>query len=479
MPRSAQAERLRVIISAVARHTDKSTSRFREPPDPRFWRLNRSIDFDRHLAPYDVAQSRAHAAALNRIGVIADDEIKVIDEGLAAVADELEAGEFSFDPGDEDIHMAVERRLGELIGELAGKLHTGRSRNDQVATDICMAVMDAADAAGERIAAAMGELIELAEAHREWPMPGYTHLQRAQPVYLGHHLLSWFWMLSRDFDRFAAARKAASVMPLGAGALAGVNWEIDRGQVAADLGFDSVTANSLDSTSNRDMVLDYLAAGSICLTHLSRIGSELVIWSSTEFSFCRLSEPFTSGSSIMPQKQNPDSAELMRAKAPRVIGDFTTLLGVLHALPLTYGKDMQEDKEPFFDARETIEATLEMTAGIFEGIEFDRERLSDAASDEMLAATEIADLLVRRGVPFRQAHGIVGDLVRQCVAEGRNLSDLSREELAARSDELDDEYYEVLKQGSWLESKRSEGGTSSASLDAQLELARDRLGEIN
>lgn len=463
----------------MARTTDKSASRFRDPPDPRFWRLNRSIDFDRHLAPYDVAQSGAHAKALNRIGVIADDEIATIDEGLAAIAGELAAGEFVFEPGDEDIHMAVERRLGALIGDLAGKLHTGRSRNDQVATDICMAVMDASAAAGERIAAAMRELLDLAEGHRDWTMPGYTHLQRAQPVYLGHHLLSWFWMLSRDFDRFAAARRAAAVMPLGAGALAGVNWEIDRRAVAADLGFDSVTVNSLDSTSNRDMVLDYLSAGSICLTHLSRIGSELVIWSSTEFSFCQLSEPFTSGSSIMPQKQNPDSAELLRAKAPRVIGDFTTLLGVLHALPLTYGKDMQEDKEPFFDAVETVEATLEMTTGIFEGIEFDRERLEAAAGDEMLAATEIADLLVRRGVPFREAHGIVGDLVRQCVAEDRNLSDLSRDELAQRSAELDDEYYEVLQQGSWLESKRSEGGTSSVSLTAQIELAKARLEELS
>ena len=462
----------------MARHTDKSASRFREPPDPRFWRLNRSIEFDRHLAPYDVAQSRAHARALNRIGVIADDEISTIDEGLASVEREIEAGEFVFEPGDEDIHMAIERRLGALIGDLAGKLHTGRSRNDQVATDICMAVMDAADRARERIGQAMGELLRLAEEHRDWTMPGYTHLQRAQPVYLGHHLLAWFWMLSRDHDRFGAARRAAAAMPLGAGALAGVNWEIDRRAVAAELGFDSITVNSLDSTSNRDFVLDYLSAGSICLTHLSRIGSELVIWSSTEFSFARLSEPFTSGSSIMPQKQNPDSAELLRAKAPRVIGDFTTLLGVLHALPLTYGKDMQEDKEPFFDAVETVEASLEMTTGIFEGVEFDRDRLRDAAGDEMLAATEIADLLVRRGVPFREAHGIVGDLVRQCVAEGRDLSDLTREELAERSAELDEEYYEVLEQGSWLESKRSEGGTSSVRLNAQLELASARVAEI-
>ena len=461
----------------MARHTEKSTSRFRDEPDPRFWRMNRSIEFDRHLAPYDVAQSRAHARALNRIGVIADDELPTLDDGLARIAGELEAGSFAFVGADEDIHMAVERRLGELVGALAGKLHTGRSRNDQVATDICMAVMDRADRARAGIAAAMAELVRLAREHADWPMPGYTHLQRAQPVYLGHHLLSWFWMLSRDWDRFARARDAAAVMPLGSGALAGVNWEIDRRAVAADLGFDSITVNSLDSTSNRDFVLDYLSAAAICATHLSRVGSELVIWSSTEFSFCRISEPFTSGSSIMPQKQNPDSAELLRAKAPRIIGDLTTLLGVLHALPLTYGKDMQEDKEPFFDAADTTEGILDMTTGILEGIAFDRDRLAAASGDEMLAATEIADLLVRRGVPFREAHGIVGDLVRQCVAEGRALSDLTREELAARSTELDDEYYEVLKQGSWLESKRSEGGTSSASLARQLELAEARAAE--
>ena len=268
-------------------------------------------------------------------------------------------------------------------------------------------------------------------------------------------------------------------MPLGSGALAGINWQIDRHQVARELGFDSVTPNSLDGTSNRDFVLDYLSAASICATHLSRIGSEMVIWSSTEFGFCRIAEPFTSGSSIMPQKQNPDSAELLRAKAPRVIGSLTTLLGVLHALPLTYGKDMQEDKEPFFDAVETIEGSLAMTAGILEGIEFDRERLFDASGDEMLAATEVADLLVRRGMPFREAHGIVGDLVRQCVAERRSLSELSRDELAGRSELLDDEYYEVLKQSSWLESKVSEGGTSSLSLTRQIELAEAALAALS
>ncbi len=462
----------------MTRQPEKETSRFRDQPDPRFWRMNRSIDFDKTLAPYDVAQSRAHAKALNRIGVIGDDELPVLDRGLATIAGDLAAGRLVFAGADEDIHMAVERRLGELVGPLAGKLHTGRSRNDQVATDIAMAVMDRAGRAREAIGRTMNELLRLAREHADWPMPGYTHLQRAQPVYLGHHLLSWFWMLSRDFDRFGRARDAAAVMPLGTGALAGVNWKIDRHAVAAELGFDSVTVNSLDSTSNRDYVLDYLYAASVCATHLSRIGSELVIWSSTEFSFCRIAEPFTSGSSIMPQKQNPDSAELLRAKAPRVTGGLTTLLGVLHALPLTYGKDMQEDKEPFFDAADTVEGILEMTAGICEGISFNRERLAEASHDEMLAATEIADLLVRRGVPFREAHGIVGDLVRQCVAESRSLSDLTREEIAARSPELDDEYYEVLQHGSWLESKVSEGGTSSASLEAQIDLAEARLAAI-
>jgi argininosuccinate lyase len=450
-------------------------SRFREDPDPRFWKLNRSVDFDRRLARYDLAQSRAHAAALNRISVIGDEELPTLDAALAEIAVEVEAGRFEFLASDEDVHMAVERRLGEMIGPLAGKLHTGRSRNDQVATDIAMAVMDHSQRTVDLIARTMGSLLDLAGEHRNWAMPGYTHLQRAQPVYLGHHLLAYFWMLSRDAVRFQAAAEAASVMPLGSGALAGVNWQIDRRRVAEDLGFSDVSPNSLDGTSNRDFVLDYLSAASICATHLSRLGSELVIWSSTEFAFCRIAEPFTSGSSIMPQKQNPDSAELLRAKSPRVIADFTTLLGVMHALPLTYGKDMQEDKEPFFDAVDTIEDSLEMTIGILEGIEFDRERLLSASGDEMLAATEVADLLVRRGMPFREAHGIVGDLVRQCVEEGRSLSDLSTAELSARSEHLDGEYFEVLKQSSWLESKRSEGGTSSPSLDRQLELATRRI----
>ena len=313
--------------------------------------------------------------------------------------------------------MAIERLLGEEIGPLAGKLHTGRSRNDQVATDVAMVVQVHSLQAIELCGAAMERLLALAERHRDWPMPGYTHLQRAQPVYLGHHLLAYFWMLARDVLRFQFALDSASVMPLGSGALAGVNWEIDRDAVAADLGFEHVSHNSIDGASNRDFVLDYLAAASACAMHLSRLGSEIVIWSSTEFGFCELDESFSSGSCIMPQKVNPDSAELLRAKSPRVAASYATLLGVMHALPLTYGKDMQEDKEPLFDAIDTVEACLDATAGMLAGIEFDRERLEEASGDEMLAATEVADLLVRRGVPFREAHGIVGGLVRDAVEQ--------------------------------------------------------------
>ncbi len=432
-------------------------ARFHEPPDPRFWRLNRSIDFDRWLAPHDVAQSRAHIRALRRLEVLDDAELEQLDQGLAQVGEELAHGEFPFESADEDIHMAIERRLGEIVGPVAGKLHTGRSRNDQVATDIAMAVRFHSQRAVELLRTVMTRLVDLAERHRDWSMPGYTHLQRAQPVYLGHHLMAYFWMFSRDARRFGFAAESADVMPLGSGALAGVNWEFDRRALADDLGFAAVTPNSLDGTSNRDFVLDYLSAASICATHLSRLGSEIVIWSSSEFGFCELSEPFSSGSSIMPQKKNPDSAELLRAKAPRVIGDLTTLLGVMHALPLTYGKDMQEDKEPFFDAVETIEACLEMAEGMLEGIAFDRERLAAASGDEMLAATEIADLLVRRGMPFREAHGVVGELVRLALEGDGKLSSLSAEQVAEQSEHLDPEtYQEILQASSWIESKRIE-----------------------
>ncbi|HWC49052.1 MAG TPA: argininosuccinate lyase [Solirubrobacterales bacterium] len=453
-------------------------SRFRKDPDPRFWRLNRSLAFDSWLAPYDIDQSKAHARGLCGIGVLTEDELGQIEEGLDRVRARMAEHGFEFEAADEDIHMAIERLLGEEIGPLAGKLHTGRSRNDQVATDVAMVVQAHALRAIELCGAAMQRLLGLAETHKDWTMPGYTHLQRAQPVYLGHHLLAYFWMLARDVLRFQFALDSASVMPLGSGALAGVNWEIDRDSVAADLGFAHVSHNSIDGSSNRDFVLDYLNAASTCAMHLSRLGSEIVIWSSSEFGFCELDESFSSGSSIMPQKKNPDSAELLRAKSPRVAASLQTLLGVMHALPLTYGKDMQEDKEPLFDAIDTIEALLDASAGMLDGIEFHRERMEEASGDEMLAATEVADLLVRRGVPFREAHGIVGGLVRDAVERGKSLSELTPEELRERSEQLDDSYYEVLQRSSWLESKRIAGGTGSAPLARQIEEARETLAAV-
>jgi argininosuccinate lyase len=453
-------------------------SRFRKEPDPRFWRLNRSLEFDWRLAPYDIDQSKAHAGALREVGVLDAGELERICDGLDRVRERIGGHGFEFEEADEDIHMAVERLLGEEIGPLAGKLHTGRSRNDQVATDVAMVVQAHSLRAIELAGTAMRRLLELAERHRDWPMPGYTHLQRAQPVYLGHHLLAYFWMLARDVLRFQFALDSASVMPLGSGALAGVNWEIDRRAVAADLGFEHVSANSIDGASNRDFVLDYLAAASTCAMHLSRLGSEIVIWSSTEFGFCALDESFSSGSSIMPQKMNPDSAELLRAKSPRVAAGFVSLLGTMHALPLTYGKDMQEDKEPLFDAIDTIESCLDAAEGMLAGIVFDRERLEEASGDEMLAATEIADGLVRRGVPFREAHGIVGGLVRDAVEADKPLSALSTEEMQARSDQLGDWVYDVLRRESWLESKRIEGGTGSEALAAQIAKAADTLAAV-
>jgi argininosuccinate lyase len=450
-------------------------SRFSEPQDPAFARLNASISFDWRLAPYDIAQSRAHAAMLAARGIIGEDDLAALLAGLGEVEKELDEGRFPFRPDDEDIHMAIERRLTEIAGPVGGKLHTARSRNDQVATDVAMFVRAHSARARESAGELMGVLIELAAAHADWPMPGYTHLQRAQPVYLAHHLLAYVWMLDRDRERFAAVSAATDRLPLGAGALAGVNFDTDRRMVATELGFGGVAENSIDAVSNRDFVLDYLAAAATCATHLSRLGSELVLWSSEEFGFCEVSDAFASGSSIMPQKKNPDAAELLRAKAPRIAGHLVALHGVMHGLPLTYNKDMQEDKEHLFDSADTLELCLEAATGMLRGVTFRRERLADAAGDEMLAATDVADLLVRKGMPFRESHGVVAGLVREAVSSGRKLSELSREEIARHSALLEEDYYEVLAQSSWLESKVSEGGTAGTRVAEQLERARATL----
>jgi len=450
-------------------------SRFDEPQDPVFQKLNASIGFDWRLGPYDVAQSRAHASMLAAQGIIAAEECDALLRALDEVEQELDAGGFAFDADDEDIHMAIERRVTELAGPVGGKLHTARSRNDQVATDMTMFVRAHALGTDDRVTAVMSTLADRAEEHLDWPMPGYTHLQRAQPVYLSHHLLAYFWMLQRDRERLRFAAAQADRLPLGSGALAGVNFDTDRRRAAAELGFGSVTRNSIDAVSNRDFVLDFLAAAATCATHLSRLGAELVLWSSEEFGFCELADGFASGSSIMPQKKNPDAAELLRAKAPRVAGHLVALHGVLHGLPLTYNKDMQEDKEHLFDSVDTLDLCLDAARGMLETVAFRRSRLAAAAADEFLAATDVADLLVRRGMPFREAHGVVAGLVRRALERGVALSELSPADLAEQSDLLDEEFYSVLSEGAWLDSKVSEGGTALDRVREQLAEARAAL----
>jgi argininosuccinate lyase len=456
-------------------------SRFHEPQHPDFQRLNSSIAFDRRLWPQDIAQSRAHARMLADRGIISGEDLSALLGGLDRVERELKEERFPFVPEDEDIHMAIEQRLTKHVGSVGGKLHTARSRNDQVVTDLAMYTREQAIAMQVAITDLMAVLLERAEEYETWAMPGYTHLQRAQPVYLGHHLLAYFWMLVRDRRRFKFAESEAGRLPLGAGALAGVNFDTNRQLVADELGFHDVAANSIDAVSGRDFVLDFLGAAATCATHLSRLGAELVLWCSKEFGFCELPDAWSSGSSIMPQKKNPDAAELLRAKAPRVVSHLAGFHGVMHALVLTYNKDLQEDKEHLFDTVDTLELTLAAAKGMMQGVRFNREPLQAAAAEEMIAATDVADLLVKAGVPFRDAHGIAARLVRTALDSGRKLSELSPEDLAEHSETLAEtdgaQYYEVLTRNSWLESKVSEGGTSLARVREQLELARATLDE--
>ena len=451
-------------------------SRFTEPPDPGFDAINRSLDVDRRLWPHDIAQSRAHVRMLASCEIISGPDAEAILSALDTVHGELAEDRFAFEAGDEDIHMAIERRVTELAGDAGARMHTARSRNDQVATDLAMFTREAAAETVLRIEALMRALLVAAQEGAGVTLPGYTHLQRAQPVYLAHHLLAYFWMLDRDRERFRFVESQCSALPLGAGAIAGVNFDTDRTAVAGELGFESVSPNSMDAVSNRDFVLDFLSAAATCATHLSRLGSELVIWSSQEFGFVELPDSWTSGSSLMPQKKNPDAAELLRAKAPRVVGHLAALHGVMHALPLAYNKDLQEDKEHLFDAADTLAVSLMAAEGMIAGARFDPERMAEASADDAIAATDLADLLVRRGIHFREAHGIVGSLVGEAAGSGRRLSDLDDDELLAFSEHLDGDARELLSRSSWTESKASAGGTASGRVDEQLEAANRVLG---
>jgi argininosuccinate lyase len=434
-----------------------------------------SIAFDRRLWPYDIAGSKAHARMLARQGVLTPEEARLLCDGLDRVAAELEAGTFPYRQELEDIHLNVERRLTELVGPVGGKLHTARSRNDQVALDMHLFVRDACDAVADRVAALQRALLAQAEAHVDTIAPGFTHLQHAQPLSLAHHFLAYFWMLERDRERLAQARARADVSPLGAAALAGTSFPVDPAWVAAELGLGGTYANSVDAVSDRDFVLDLLAAGAILMVHLSRLGEELVLWSSREFGFLELDDAFATGSSIMPQKKNPDVAELVRGKAGRTFGNLMALLTVMKGLPLAYHTDMQEDKESCFDTVDTLVAALEVMAGAVATLRVRRDRLASALEGDWSGATDLADALARRGMPFREAHAAVGRLVRYCLETGRDPRSLRPDELASVSPSLSPDLLTLLDPEAAARARRSPGGASPDRVREQLELARRRL----
>jgi len=442
-------------------------------PAEAFERLNASIPFDVRLAPYDIRGSIAHARMLGEQGIVTPEESEELVRGLEAVLEEIGAGEFSWTLEDEDVHTAVERRLRELVGDVALKLHTGRSRNDQVALDLHLFARDAAEEIWSGVLAAMRALVEVAEAHRDLVLPGYTHLQRAQPILLSHYLLAHFEALRRDLTRLEAARRAANVSPLGAAALGGTPHPVDPALTAAQLGMEPF-ANSLDAVSERDFALDLLYACVVLGVHLSRLGEEWVLWTSSEFGFATLDDAYSSGSSIMPQKKNPDAYELMRGKAGRLIGDLNALLITLKGLPLGYSKDLQEDKEPLLDSVDAVLAMLYVLPEMLRTARFDGGRMAEAAGGFALA-TELADFLAMQGVPFREAHRVVGRLVRRCEELGVSLEEVPREELAAAHPGLADLPPELLTPEGSMRNKRSPGSTSPGSVQLQLQRARTFL----
>ncbi|MCA0271099.1 MAG: argininosuccinate lyase [Proteobacteria bacterium] len=446
--------------------TDKTQNamwggRFAAGPDAIMEAINASISFDKRLYAQDIAGSRAHAAMLAATGIISDKDAEAIREGLLTVLSEIEGGNFAFSTALEDIHMNVEARLKEVIGAPAGRLHTARSRNDQVATDFRLWVRDQCDAAIEGLTALQKALLAQAEAGADWVMPGFTHLQTAQPVTWGHHMMAYVEMLARDKSRFADARKRMNESPLGAAALAGTGFPIDRAMTAKALGFDRPMANSLDAVSDRDFALEFLSAAVICAVHLSRFAEELVIWSSAQFRFVTLSDRFSTGSSIMPQKKNPDAAELIRAKIGRILGSAVALFTVMKGLPLAYSKDMQEDKEQVFDAADTLMLALAAMTGMVADMTANRANLEKAALSGFSTATDLADWLVREaGLPFRDAHHATGALVALAEKKGCDLPDLSIGEMTSVHPSITQDIYSVLGVQNSVASRKSYGGTA-------------------
>jgi argininosuccinate lyase len=450
--------------------------RFETKPAELMTRINASIGFDKRLWREDLQASAAHAAMLHSQGIISDEDADAILGGLSAIAAEFEDVGVPERAELEDIHMTVEHRLGELIGEAAGRLHTARSRNDQVATDFRLWVRGACEEAIEAIRNLQRVLVERAEEHAETVMPGFTHLQVAQPVTLGHHLMAYYEMLRRDVSRLADARARMNESPLGSAALAGTGFAIDRERTADALGFDRPTANSLDGVSDRDFAIDYLAATAQCSLHLSRLAEELIIWASAPFGFVKLSDEYSTGSSIMPQKRNPDAAELVRGHSGRILGALTSLMVTMKGLPLAYSKDMQDDKQPVFEARDLLMLSLEALAGMVETVEFVPERMRAAAAQGFSTATDLADWLVREAdVPFREAHHITGRAVKGAEERSCDLADLPIDVLKAIDQRIDERVFEVLSIDASVRSRTSYGGTAPERVREQITAAKQAL----
>jgi argininosuccinate lyase len=450
--------------------------RFASSPSALMEAINASIGFDQRLASQDIRGSIAHSAMLARQGIISEGDRDAIHGGLQRVLGEIESGGFAFSTALEDIHMNVESRLREIVGDPAARLHTARSRNDQVATDTRLWVREAHDRTDEQLTRLMGALLDKAEAHAGTGMPGFTHLQSAQPVTFGHHLMAYVEMFGRDRGRFRDSRARLNECPLGAGALAGTSFPIDRHMTAKALGFDGPTRNSLDSVSDRDSILEFMAAASICAVHLSRLAEEIIIWMSAPFGFVRLPDRWTTGSSMMPQKRNPDAAELVRGKTGRVIGSLVTLLTVMKGLPLAYAKDTQEDKEPLFDAADTLEIVLAAATGMVEDLEPVPERMAAVAGAGFSTATDLADWLVRAlGIPFRDAHHITGRIVSEAERRGCTLEDLPLDAMQAAEPRIHGGVYDVLGVENSVRSRTSFGGTAPAQVAEQVAWWRGRV----
>ena len=448
------------------------SGRFSKSTDKLIEEFTESISFDCRLLEHDIRGSIAHARMLGKCGIIPQTDAERIIEGLQAILADVEAGKVQLDPWAEDVHMNVEKLLFEKIGETAGKLHTARSRNDQVCLDIRLFLRQQTGAITGSIVQLQRAILEQAERHAESIMPGFTHLQHAQPVTLGHHLMAWFWMLERDKGRFADCLTRLDVSPLGAGALAGTSLPIDREYEAAELGFAEVSENSMDSVADRDFASEFAAAAGILMTHLSRFAEEIVIWNSSEFGFVELDDSVTTGSSIMPQKKNPDVAELVRGKSARVIGDLVTLLTLQKGLPLAYNRDLQEDKEPLFDAADTVRTSLDAFALMLAGAEFNVRRMRQAAQEAFSTATDLAEHLVRQGVAFRTAHEQVGRLVAWCIENGRELADLSIDEIRRFAPKAADEVVSRLTVEASVAARQGYGGTAPSEVRRQIEKAK-------